>query len=153
MWYIFPQIRGLGHSSTAIEFAISSREEAEAYLKHPILGPRLRECTQLVNVVEGRSSQEIFGHPDDIKFRSSMTLFLHATPDHEVFETALRKYFGGQPDRLTLHLLWFVNRPSWSVRKTFAETAGSDTQELTLRTKFKQNLHLGVKKHVYFLED
>src|SRR4051795_362744 len=75
MWFIFPQIRGLGRSPVSIEYAISSREEAKAYLRHPVLGPRLEECTRLVLLVEGRTALEIFGSPDDMKFRSSMTLF------------------------------------------------------------------------------
>jgi uncharacterized protein (DUF1810 family) len=105
MWFIFPQIEGLGRSYTAQKFAISSLAEAEAYLKHEILGPRLRECTRLVNAVEGRSLDEIFGPPDDMKFRSSMTLFSHATPDNGVFKQALQKYFGGELDPLTLERL------------------------------------------------
>lgn len=102
MWFIFPQIEGLGHSEMAKKFAISSLQEAESYLKHPLLGPRLRECTRLVNAVEGRSIEQIFGRPDDLKFRSSMTLFAHATAENQVFEQALRKYFEGSYDRLTL---------------------------------------------------
>lgn len=105
MWFIFPQIQGLGRSSTAIEFAISSRDEARAYLQHPILGARLKECTQLVLEVEGRSVEEIFGSPDDIKFRSSMTLFAEASPSDDIFERALQKYFQGVPDKLTLERL------------------------------------------------
>ena len=105
MWFIFPQIKGLGHSPTAIEFAISSRAEAEAYLEHPILGPRLRQCTKLVLNVEGRAIQDIFGYPDDLKFRSSMTLFANTTQDNQVFKDALDKYFGGESDRRTLELL------------------------------------------------
>lgn len=105
MWFIFPQIKGLGRSLTANEFAISSREEAEAYLKHPLLGPRLRECTRLVILVEGRSIGEIFGYPDDLKFRSSMTLFAHATSENRVFNEALQKYFGSRVDPLTLKRL------------------------------------------------
>ena len=105
MWFIFPQIKGLGHSELASKFAISSRQEAEAYLNHPVLGPRLRECSRLVNLVEGRSIDQIFGSPDDIKFRSSMTLFAHATPENQVFQEALRKYFGGKFDPLTLDRL------------------------------------------------
>jgi uncharacterized protein (DUF1810 family) len=104
MWFVFPQIAGLGHSATARRFAIASREEAQAYLQHPVLGPRLRECTRLVNLVEGRTLEQIFGDPDDVKFRSSMTLFAHATPDNQVFEDALRKYCGGAYDPLTLEL-------------------------------------------------
>jgi uncharacterized protein (DUF1810 family) len=102
MWFIFPQIKGLGHSFLAQQFAISSREEAEAYLEHIILGARLRECTQLVNCLEGRSIEQIFGNPDDMKFRSCMTLFAHATQDNQVFIDALQKYFGGKFDPLTL---------------------------------------------------
>ena|ERR1700722_8807145 len=105
MWFIFPQIKGLGHSATAIRFAIASRGEAEAYLQHPVLGPRLRECTRLVNMVEGRSVEQIFGYPDDLKFRSSMTLFANATADNRVFLEALEKYCGTEFDRLTLERL------------------------------------------------
>jgi uncharacterized protein (DUF1810 family) len=105
MWFIFPQLEGLGQSRTARKFAISSRGEAEAYLKDPILGPRLRECTNLVNLVEGRSIEHIFGYPDYLKFRSCMTLFAQAAADNEVFLRALQKYFGGQSDRRTLERL------------------------------------------------
>jgi len=105
MWFVFPQLQGLGHSWMATKFGISSRDEAEAYLGHSILGPRLKECTRLVNLVEGRSIDQIFGYPDNLKFRSSMTLFSCVGPDNEVFVTALQKYFGGQPDRLTLERL------------------------------------------------
>jgi uncharacterized protein (DUF1810 family) len=105
MWFIFPQIQGLGNSPTAKRFAISSREEAAAYLKHPVLGPRLRECTRLVNLLEGRSIHEILGYPDDLKFRSSMTLFAHAASENEIFLGALQKYFAGEFDRLTLDRL------------------------------------------------
>jgi len=105
MWFIFPQIKGLGSSSTAQYYAIFSKAEAEAYLLHPVLGPRLRECTRLVNQIEGRSLRQIFGTPDDLKFRSSMTLFALATPDNQLFLEALQKYCAGQFDRLTLELL------------------------------------------------
>ena len=105
IWFIFPQIKGLAHSPTAQRFAISSREEAEAYLGHPILGPRLRECTKLVNFIEGRSIGEIFGSPDDLKFRSCMTLFVHATQNNQIFVDALQKYCGGEFDPLTLERL------------------------------------------------
>lgn len=105
MWFIFPQIKGLGHSSTAQYYAISSRAEAEAYLRHPVLGPRLRECTQLVNSVEGRALQDIFGSPDDVKFCSSMTLFAHAARDNQVFLDSLGKYCGGEFDPLTIERL------------------------------------------------
>lgn len=102
MWFVFPQIQGLGHSAMARRFALSSLAEAKAYLLHPILGPRLRQCTQLVNAVEGRTIKAIFGYPDDLKFRSSMTLFAHATDGDPVFSDALRKYFGGAEDPLTV---------------------------------------------------
>jgi uncharacterized protein (DUF1810 family) len=105
MWYIFPQIEGLGVSSMAQEYAISSQEEAEAYSEHPILGSRLRECTQLVMNVEGRSSEQIFHYLDNLKFRSCMTLFEHSATDCGIFRDALLKYFGGKRDQLTLDIL------------------------------------------------
>ena len=105
MWFIFPQIRGLGRSPVSIEYAISSREEAAAYLQHPVLGPRLNECTRLVLEVKGRSAEEIFGSPDDMKFRSSMTLFAQVSPDDDIFTRALQQYFGGALDRLTVDRL------------------------------------------------
>jgi uncharacterized protein (DUF1810 family) len=102
MWFVFPQIEGLGFSQMAARYAISSLAEAKAYLAHPILGPRLKECTQLVVQVEGRSIRQILGQPDDMKFRSSMTLFARAAPEEPLFTKALQKYFGGELDRLTL---------------------------------------------------
>ena len=105
MWFIFPQIRGLGRSPISVAYAISSRDEAQAYLQHPLLGPRLKECTQLVLQAEGRSALEIFGEPDDVKFRSSMTLFANVSSEDDIFERALQKYFGGVPDQLTLDRL------------------------------------------------
>lgn len=102
MWFIFPQIKGLGHSALAHKFGISSLAEAKAYLEHPLLGARLRECSRLVAAVDGRSIDEIFGFPDNMKFRSSMTLFARAAPDGQVFNDCLRKYFGGEPDPSTL---------------------------------------------------
>ena len=105
MWFVFPQLRGLGHSWMANRYGISSREEAQAYLQHALLGPRLRLCTDLVNRIESRPVQQIFGPVDAMKFRSSMTLFLEVATDNEVFALALRKYFGGQPDPLTLQRL------------------------------------------------
>lgn len=102
MWFIFPQIAGLGHSSMARRYAISSLAEAIAYLEHPILGERLRECTRLVNAVENRSIADIFGHPDDLKFRSSMTLFARAAKESDIFREALKKYFDGKEDSFTL---------------------------------------------------
>ena len=110
MWFVFPQIAGLGSSPLARKFAISSSAEAAAYLVHPILGPRLAECTKLVNLVEGRSVAEIFAHPDDLKFRSSMTLFARATQDNQVFVAALQKYFKGEPDPATLLRLQSLER-------------------------------------------
>ncbi len=103
MWFIFPQLRGLGQSATAQHFGLAGLAEARAYLDHPVLGPRLVDCTGLVNQVEGRSAQQIFGSPDDMKFRSSMTLFAGLEP--EPFGAALRKYYAGQPDPRTLEML------------------------------------------------
>lgn len=91
MWFVFPQMKGLGRSPMAEKYGIASHAEAEAYLKHPVLGPRLRECTRLVNEIEGRSIDEIFGYPDNLKFRSCMTLFASATEDNAVFTEALKK--------------------------------------------------------------
>ena len=105
IWFIFPQIAGLGHSDMARTFAIGSLDEAKAYLQHPVLGARLRECTQLVLNVEGRNAEEIFGYPDNLKFRSCMTLFMTATTDNQIFKDALHKYFDGQPDQSTLDIL------------------------------------------------
>ncbi|HUX44758.1 MAG TPA: DUF1810 domain-containing protein [Terracidiphilus sp.] len=105
MWFIFPQMKGLGRSPQADYFAIGSMEEATAYLEYPLLGARLRMCTRLVNAVEDRSAHEIFGSPDDLKFHSSMTLFDCAAEDDAEFQAALDKYFRGEPDRLTLELL------------------------------------------------
>jgi uncharacterized protein (DUF1810 family) len=105
MWFIFPQIKGLGSSAMAQKFAISSRAEAEEYLAHPLLGQRLIECTRLMNLVEGRSAEEILGPVDAVKFRSSMTLFWQVAGNPDVFKEALRKYFGGQPDEMTLDRL------------------------------------------------
>src|SRR5437588_12447410 len=89
VWFIFPQIRGLGRSPVSLEYAIASREVAQSYLQHPILGPRLKECTRLVLEVEARSIEEIFGSPDDMKFRSSMTLFAQVSPDDDILQRAL----------------------------------------------------------------
>jgi len=101
MWFIFPQIRGLGRSPMAERFAIGSLDEARAYLGHAVLGRRLRECTELVNGFEGRTASEIFGFPDDLKFHSSMTLFAKAGDD-PVFRRAIEKYFAGKMDSGTL---------------------------------------------------
>jgi len=104
MWFVFPQLAGLGHSAMAQRFAIASREEAVAYLGHGVLGPRLRERTALVTAVEGRTAREILGSPDDLKFQSSMTLFGAVSSDPE-FSAAIAKFYGGRPDQRTLDLL------------------------------------------------
>ena len=105
MWFVFPQLAGLGFSERAQFYGIASLEEARAYLAHRVLGPRLLECTGLVNAVEGRTAHDIFGSPDDMKFRSSMTLFSLADPDEQAFGAALERYFQGGKDRRTLDLL------------------------------------------------
>ncbi len=105
MWFIFPQLAGLGLSATAQHYAIADLTEAKLYLSHEVLGPRLLEAASLVNKVEGKTVGEIFGHPDDLKLHSSMTLFAEADPQATVFEAVLRKYFGGRSDEKTLGLL------------------------------------------------
>ena len=105
MWFVFPQIAGLGFSAMAQLYGIGSLDEARAYLRHPLLGPRLEDCTSLVVAVSGRTATEILGSPDDMKFRSSMTLFAHAAPQKPIFAEALRKYFGGKLDPETLKRL------------------------------------------------
>jgi uncharacterized protein (DUF1810 family) len=101
MWFVFPQIAGLGRSATAREFAISSLDEARAYLAHPVLGPRLRESAGIVAGLSGRSAEEVFGPIDAMKLRSSMTLFARAAPDEPVFAQVLDRYFGGVADEQT----------------------------------------------------
>lgn len=105
MWFVFPQIAGLGRSAMAERYAISSLDEARAYLAHRILGPRLIECTQAVLDVDGRNAHAIFGSPDDLKFHSSMTLFAYAAGDSAIFRAALGKYFTGADDAGTLALI------------------------------------------------
>ena len=105
MWYIFPQIEGLGQSAMAQKYAISSVAEAAEYLNHSELGQRLQECTRLVTAINGRSIEDIFGYPDYLKFHSSMTLFAHATKDNQVFMEALRKYYRSEFDQLTVERL------------------------------------------------
>lgn len=105
MWFIFPQIRGLGHSPMAVRYALSGRDEARAYYDHPVLGARLRECTGLVNAVRGATAHRIFGSPDDLKFRSSMSLFTVVAPEEPVFRDALLAWFGGVPDPATVERL------------------------------------------------
>ncbi len=102
MWFVFPQIAGLGHSPTSVRFAIASLDEAAAYLAHPILGPRLRDCAKLALDAKERTARQIFGPIDEMKFRSSMTLFARAAPGEDIFEQCLGKYFGGAPDPATV---------------------------------------------------
>lgn len=105
MWFIFPQIAGLGHSAMAQKYAIASRDEAVAYLRHPVLGPRLKECTELVLAVQDRSSHAILGSPDDAKFCSSMTLFAEVAEANAVFRDAIARYYAGRVDQKTLDIL------------------------------------------------
>lgn len=102
MWFVFPQIAGLGQSAMAQKYAIASLEEAKAYLKHPVLGPRLKECTRLVNATNGKTIDQILGDIDGVKFRSSMTLFAVAAEDATEFNDAIEKYFSDERDPLTL---------------------------------------------------
>jgi uncharacterized protein (DUF1810 family) len=102
IWFVFPQIAGLGQSAMSIRFAIASMDEAKAYLAHPILGPRLRECATIAVEVAGRTAVDIFGSVDAMKFRSSMTLFAAAGPEFPAFRQCLEKYFAGAPDPATL---------------------------------------------------
>jgi uncharacterized protein (DUF1810 family) len=104
MWFVFPQIAGLGTSTTAQLYAIASLDEARAYLAHPVLGPRLRECAEALLTVHNRSAADIFGYPDDLKLRSSMTLFARAAAEPGVFQAVLDRYFPG-PDERTLQLI------------------------------------------------
>jgi uncharacterized protein (DUF1810 family) len=105
MWFVFPQLRGLGHSQMAWHFGLQSRDEAAAFLAHPLLGPRLRECVVLVLAVDGRSAHDILGSPDDLKLRSCLTLFRAVDEPNGVFARALDKYYDGEPDPATLALL------------------------------------------------
>jgi uncharacterized protein (DUF1810 family) len=105
MWFIFPQLDGLGSSATAKFYAIKSLDEARAYLAHPVLGRRLVECCEALLRIHGKSVSEIMGYPDDLKLRSSMTLFAQAAKDAAVFNKVLEKFFNGEPDSATLRLL------------------------------------------------
>jgi uncharacterized protein (DUF1810 family) len=105
MWFVFPQIAGLGRTATAQRYALADLAEARAYLAHPVLGPRLTECAQALLSVEGRTADQILGTPDDLKLRSSMTLFAHAADDPAVFRAVLDRYYGGEDDPLTLQRL------------------------------------------------
>ena len=102
MWFVFPQIRGLGASAMAQCYALVSRQEARAYHDHAVLGARLKTCTQLVLEIEGRTVRQIFGYPDDLKFHSCMTLFAQVAPEEPIYRTALEKFFAGKPDARTL---------------------------------------------------
>ena len=105
MWFVFPQLAGLGRSPTAQFYALGSLDEAQAYFAHPLLGPRLRECTAAANAHTGLTANQLFGSPDDLKFRSSVTLFAHAAPEEPAFREALEIYFSGKGDPATLDLL------------------------------------------------
>lgn len=105
MWFVFPQFDGLGSSPTSRRYAIKSLAEADAYLRHPLLGPRLSACAEALLVLEGRTASQILGSPDDMKLQSSATLFAQVSPPGSVFERLLDKYFGGEPDGMTLRLL------------------------------------------------
>lgn len=105
MWFVFPQVRGLGASSTSVHYAIGSREEARSYLDHPVLGPRLRECAGAILAVEGRTASDIFGYPDVLKLKSSMTLFAEVEGPGSAFERVLAKYYGGRRCERTLEIL------------------------------------------------
>ena len=105
MWFVFPQLRGLGHGQMAWHFGVQSRAEAVAYLAHPVLGPRLRACVELVLAVDGRSAHDIFGSPDDLKLRSCLTLFRAIDAPDGIFGRTLDKYYDGEPDAATLALL------------------------------------------------
>jgi uncharacterized protein (DUF1810 family) len=105
IWFVFPQLRGLGRGPTAIRYGISSLDEARAYLAHDVLAPRLRECARLVARIDGRSVEEIFGFPDDLKVRSSMTLFARATDDNADFVAVLDKFYDGVEDPVTVEQL------------------------------------------------
>jgi uncharacterized protein (DUF1810 family) len=112
MWYVFPQLAGLGASATSRRYAIASLDEAAAYLRHTLLGPRLEACAEAALAVEGRSAREIFGTPDDLKLRSCATLFAQVSPAGSVFHRLLDKYFDGNPDEATLRLLEALNAAS-----------------------------------------
>lgn len=105
MWFVFPQLRGLGSSPTAVRYGISSADEARAYLVHDVLGPRLRECARLAARIEGRTAEQVFGWPDNLKLRSSMTLFARVTDDNADFVAVLDKFYGGQEDPATVERL------------------------------------------------
>ena len=111
MWYVFPQFAGLGSSPMSQRYAITSLRECEAYVRHPLLGPRLRTCSEAVLAIDGRSASDIFGDPDDMKLKSSATLFGCVSPNGSVFDRIIDKYFYGQADALTLRLVGPHGRP------------------------------------------
>ena len=125
MWFIFPQIIGLGSSVMSQRFGIASKAEAQSYLRHGVLGPRLRECTELMLASPHRDIRSILGDPDDMKFRSSMTLFAAAAPEESIFEAALEKYFGGEHDPLTIRLLREENRSHPPSLPSSGESSGA----------------------------
>ena len=116
MWFVFPQLRALGRSPTALHYGITSLDEARAYMAHAMLGPRLVDCAKAVLAVQGRTAHEIFGSPDDLKLRSCMTLFAAAAPEEAAFAEVLRRYYGGEADPATLRLLAADSRSHESVR-------------------------------------
>ena len=105
MWFVFPQLAGLGHSAMASFYAIADLDEARRYLAHPVLGPRLVQCMDIINAIEGKTAHDIFGSPDDLKLRSSLTLFAAAASEPGPFEGALARYFDAAPDPATLDIL------------------------------------------------
>jgi uncharacterized protein (DUF1810 family) len=105
MWFIFPQIDGLGHSSTAKYYSIKHIEEAKEYLAHPVLGTRLLECSNILLNIQGKTAEDIFGYPDNLKLKSCITLFNYAVPEHKIFGAVLQKYFAGEQDEKTLSIL------------------------------------------------
>ena len=112
MWYVFPQFAGLGSSTMSHRYAIESLAECEAYVRHPLLGSRLRTCSEAVLAIEGRSASDIFGYPDDMKLKSSATLFGCVSPNGSVFDRIIEKYFDGEADALTLRLVGPHSRPA-----------------------------------------
>ena len=110
MWYIFPQIDGLGFSTTTKHYSLKSLQEAREYLAHPILGARLLECSECILAFEGQSISDLFGYPDDLKLRSSMTLFAHLSDTHSVFTRVLNRFFNGEPDDRTLNILEAIRK-------------------------------------------
>jgi uncharacterized protein (DUF1810 family) len=109
MWFIFPQIEGLGHSSTAKYYSIKSIEEAKEYITHPVLGKRLIECANILLQLQNKTADQIFGYPDNLKLRSSMTLFNFVAPEQKVFADVLKKYFAGEEDKNTIDILKKMN--------------------------------------------